>query len=53
MDENIKLEAINNFNSRNIDVTFSETLEKAKDRIIELISIDCSIGFGNLKLWKK
>jgi len=53
MDKNIELEVIKNFKSRNIDVTFFETLEEAKDRIFELIPVDCSVGVGNSKTLKE
>ena len=53
MNENMKLEIIKNFKSRNIDVTFFETLEDVKDRINELIPIDCSVGIGNSKTLKE
>lgn len=53
MDENMKLEIIKNFKSRNVDVTFFETLENVKDRINELIPIDCSVGIGNSKTLKE
>lgn len=53
MNNNIKLEIIKNFKSRNIQVTFFETLEDAKDRIIELIPIKCSVGVGNSKTLKE
>jgi len=53
MDKSMELEIIKNFKSRNIDVTFFETLEQAKDRIIELIPIECSVGIGNSKTLKE
>lgn len=53
MNENMKLEITRNFKSRNIDIAFFETLEEAKDRIIELIPINCSVGIGNSKTLKE
>lgn len=53
MNINMKLEIIKNFKSRNIDVTFFETLENVKDKINELIPIDCSVGIGNSKTLKE
>lgn len=53
MNENMKLEITKNFKSRNIDVTFFETLENAKDKINELIPIDCSVGIGNSRTLKE
>lgn len=53
MDRNMELEIIKNFKSRNIDVTFIETLEEVRDRIIDLIPIDCSVGVGNSKTLKE
>lgn len=47
MNENIKTEITKNFKSRNIEVTFFETLEEVKDKIIELIPVNCTVGFGN------
>ena len=44
MDENTKLEIIKNFKSRNIEVAFFETLEDIKDKINELIHIDCTVA---------
>lgn len=52
MDKSMELEITKNFKSRNIDVTFFETLEEVKDRIIDLIPIDCSVGVGNSKTLK-
>lgn len=51
MDDNMKSEMIKNFKSRNIEVSF-ETLEEAKDRMIELIPPDSSVGVGNSKTLK-
>ncbi len=52
MDDNMKSEMIKNFKSRNIEVSFFETLEEAKDRMIELIPPDSSVGVGNSKTLK-
>ncbi|MEA4961045.1 lactate utilization protein [Lutispora sp.] len=52
MDDNMKAEMIKNFKSRNIEVSFFETLEEAKDRMIELIPPDSSVGVGNSKTLK-
>lgn len=52
MDKSMELEITKNFKSRNIDVAFFETLEEVKDRIIDLIPIDCSVGVGNSKTLK-
>jgi L-lactate utilization protein LutB len=53
MDENMKLEITKNFKSRNIDVIFFETLDNAKDKINEIIPIDCSVGIGNSRTLKE
>lgn len=53
MDKNMELEMIKNFRSRNIEVTFFETLEEVKERIIGLIPIYCSVGVGNSKTLKE
>lgn len=53
MDEIMELEIIKNFKSRNIDVAFFETLEEVKDRIIEIVPADCSVGIGNSKTLKE
>lgn len=53
MDEITKLEIIKNFKSRNIDVAFFETLEDVKERIIEIVPADCSVGIGNSKTLKE
>lgn len=52
MDDNMKSEMIKNFKSRNIEVSFFQTLEEAKDRMIELIPPDSSVGVGNSKTLK-
>ena len=52
MHENMKLEIIKNFKSRNIEVAFFETLEDVRDKINELIYIDCTVGIGNSKTLK-
>lgn len=52
MDDNMKSEMIKSFKSRNIEVSFFETLEEAKDRMIELIPPDSSVGVGNSKTLK-
>lgn len=53
MDKSMEFEIIRNFKSRNIEVAFFETLEEAKDRIIDIIPIDCSVGIGNSKTLKE
>ncbi len=53
MDEIMKLEIIKNFKSRNINVAFFETLEDVKNRIIEMVPADCSVGIGNSKTLKE
>lgn len=52
MDQNMELEITKNFKSKNIDVAFFETLEDVKDRIINMIPINCSVGVGNSKTLK-
>jgi L-lactate utilization protein LutC len=53
MDKSMRLEIIRNFKARNIDVSFFETLEDVKNKIIELIHLDCSVGIGNSKTLKE
>ncbi len=53
MDEIMELEITKNFKSRNIDVAFFETLEEVKERIIEIVPADCSVGIGNSKTLKE
>jgi len=53
MDKNMELEITKNFKSRNVEVTFFETLEEVRDRIIELIPEYCSVGIGNSKTLKE
>lgn len=53
MDKNTKISIIDNFKARNIEATFVETLEEVKDRIVELIPIESSVGIGNSKTLKE
>ena len=53
MNTEIKEEIIKNFKSRNVDVTFFETLNDVKGRINELIPENCSVGIGNSKTLKE
>jgi len=53
VDKNTKISIIDNFKARNIEATFVETLEEVKDRIVELIPIESSVGIGNSKTLKE
>jgi len=53
MDKDMELKIIRNFQSRNIEAAFFETLEEAKDKIMELIPATCSVGIGNSQTLKK
>lgn len=53
MEDRVKQEIIGNFKSRNIDVEFFDSLANVNDKIINLISKDCSIGIGNSKTLKE
>lgn len=44
---------INNCKDKNIDVVYLESLDKARERILELIPENCSAGIGNSKTLKK
>ncbi|RKD32462.1 lactate utilization protein [Thermohalobacter berrensis] len=47
------IEIIKNFKSRNIEVTFFKTLEDVKDKILDLIPINSTVGIGNSKTLKE
>lgn len=52
MIEERKAEIIEKFKSRNIDVTFFDTLQDVKDTILELIPSNCTVGIGNSRTLK-
>jgi L-lactate utilization protein LutC len=53
MDRKIQSEIIRNFKSRNIEVTFFKTLEDVKDKILDLIPINSTVGIGNSRTLKE
>ncbi|KNF09406.1 hypothetical protein CLPU_3c01840 [Gottschalkia purinilytica] len=52
MNIDFESELINNFKTRNIELTFFETLEETKNKIIELIPKKSTVGIGNSKTLK-
>lgn len=45
--EERKVELIENFKNRNIEVTFFDTLQDVKETILDLIPRNCAVGIGN------
>ncbi len=52
MSKDRRTKTIRNFNNRNIEVAFFDTLQDAKENILDLISSDCTVGIGNSKTLK-
>ncbi|MFZ5966921.1 MAG: lactate utilization protein [Bacillota bacterium] len=52
MEQVKKEEMIRNFSCRNIEVSFFDTMEAVKEKIVALIPEDCSVGIGNSKTLK-
>lgn len=46
MDDKIK-SLIDNLKCRNIDANYFENKEQVRDKIIEMIPLDCTVGIGN------
>lgn len=53
MEWKIQSEIIRNFKSRNIEVAFFKTLEDVKDKILDLIPINSTVGIGNSRTLKE
>jgi len=50
--EERKIELIENFKNRNIEVTFFDTLQDVKETILDLIPSNCTVGIGNSRTLK-
>lgn len=48
-----KVEFVRNFKNRNIEVSFFDTLQDVKERIIDLVPNDSTVGIGNSQTLKE
>lgn len=49
----VNTKLIENFNSRNIDVEFFNTLDEVRDKILDIIPLNKTVGIGNSQTLKK